>query len=54
MLEERLLAGHLAREPGRTALKAAEADVVAGAVTAPQGVERTLKAIGLNSDFGEA
>ncbi len=54
MLERRLLAGHFEPKPAAASLAAAEAAVRAGAITAPQGVERVLTAIGLPSSFGEA
>lgn len=54
MLEERLLAGHLETKPARQSLAEAEAEVRDGRLTAPQGVERVLAAIGLAPRFGEA
>jgi len=51
MLEDRLLRGFL--EPGAKAVSEAEAAVRAGRITAPQGVERVLRAVGLAEDFGD-
>lgn len=54
MLEDRILAGHLEPATAREGLAAADAAVRAGRITAPQGVEQVLAAIGLETDFGEA
>ena len=54
MLEDRLLTGHLGPADAVAALRAAEAAVRSGDVTAPQGVEQVLAVIGLPTDFGEA
>ena len=51
MLEDRLLRGHL--EPAADALAQAEAAVRDGRITAPQGVEQVLAAIGLSRRFGD-
>ena len=54
MLEDRLLTGHLGPAAAVAGLKAADAAVRAGEITAPQGVEQVLTAIGLPAGFGEA
>ena len=53
MLDERLLRGHLGSKAAAESVKAAAAAVLAGDLTAPQGVEQVLGAIGLAADFGE-
>ncbi len=53
MLEDRLLRGYLDKDGVQVMLQEVNAAVCAADITAPQGVERVLKAIGLSSDFGE-
>ncbi len=53
MLEARLLSGHLDGPDARRSIAEADAAVRAGRITAPQGVEQVLAAIGLAKDFGE-
>ena len=53
MLDERLLRGHLGSKAAAESVKAAAAAVLAGDLTAPQGVEQVRGAIGLAADFGE-
>ena len=54
MLEERLLRGYLAQNEIQTLLKEVNGAVCASEITAPQGVERILKSIGLPTTFGES
>jgi hypothetical protein len=54
MLEQRLLAGYLSSPEAKACLKAADAAVRQGAMTAPQGVEQVLQTVGLPPTFGEA
>jgi LAO/AO transport system kinase len=54
MLQDRLLAGMLGNADAKAQLAAAESGVRSGAITAPQGVDAVLQAIGLGSEFGEA
>jgi len=53
MLQDRLLAGMLGAVEARAQVAAAEAGVRSGTITAPQGVDTVLEAIGLGAEFGE-
>lgn len=54
MLQDRLIGGYLEPKSARADLAAAEDAVRAGRITAPQGVEQVLEAVGLPATFGEA
>ena len=54
MLQDRILAGMLGAPAAKAALATTEADVRSGAITAPQGVDAVLEAIGLGAHFAEA
>lgn len=54
MLQDRLLEGMLGADAAKAQLKAAEGQVRSGAITAPQGADAVLLAMGLAANFGEA
>jgi LAO/AO transport system kinase len=53
MLQDRLLVGMLGAAEAKAEVATAEAGVRSGAITAPQGADAVLEAIGLGAGFGE-
>jgi hypothetical protein len=53
MLQDRLLVGMLGAAEAKAEVATVEAGVRSGAITAPQGADAVLEAIGLGAGFGE-